>query len=153
MWRIQQVGIDRPLWRGQIAVHFVRICVQVCCDEGTTHVIAKVLGTSSTYALTDILKLLVNSLARGNKFTMHNSMNINKDNDQCFHISPHLLCFFFCFGEWGVFHWLLDYTRNPILITCYDFLQKIWVAFSLFLKSLKISIDCFLSFLEKFSTN
>lgn len=65
-------------------------------------------------------------LARGNKFAMHNSMNIKEDNDHLLHIRPLLPFWSSQVATDLVGFWVI--LATSIVIACNDWTKKIWIA-------------------------
>ena len=87
------------------------------------------------------VKFLIDSLSRKNEFLVHDSSNIEKNNEHRFHIWPHLSCFFRSrwSGRLPLARSLFGLRVVPIAPTfvARDGLRKkVWVAFNLFFQLL-----------------
>jgi len=82
------------------------------------------------------VKFLIDSLSRRNEFPVHDSSNIEKNNEHRFHIWPHLSCFF-----WSRWSGRLPLAQSsfglrvvpiaPTFVACDDRRKKVWVTFNL----------------------
>jgi len=82
------------------------------------------------------VKFLIDSLSRRNEFPVHDSSNIEKNNEHLFHIWPHLSCFFR--SRWSG---LLPLAQSlfglrvvpiaPTFVARDDVRKKVWVTFNL----------------------
>lgn len=91
------------------------------------------------------IKGLVNSMTRGKKFLMHNSMNIKNDNYCIIFFTSNLTClgfFFFGLEELRVFHWF-----DTCLASGSYPQDHLWLPLTTLLKSL----ECFQSLLSSFA--
>ena len=105
------------------------------------------------------VKFLTDSLSRRNEFPVHDSLNIEKNNEHRFHIWPHLSCFY-----WSRWSGHLPLARSlfglrvipkaPIFVARDDLRKKVWVTFNLIFQFLAQSKRVFFWFcVSRWGTN
>ena len=134
-----------------------------CHDGETNHPISTILVFSS-HILSQSpqnlqVKFLIDSLSRRNEFPVHDSSNIEKNNEHRFNIWPHLSCFFR--SRWSghlplarSLFGLRVISIAPTFVARDDLRKKVWVTFNLIFQFLAQSKRVFFWFcVSRWGTN